>query len=384
MDLKTLLNWGSEIVVCLCGLVSFNAAWRGLQNEKCRIGTFVFWTILGLIFILGPYIPYALTGALLLVLGCLTATKQVQMGKFVPSEASFRKAQADKLGNKIFLPAITIGVVALALSMLKFSDKTPVISFPMLWGMIPAAVCVILAAVKGILARKLPSEEKKRAQRQAVQWAIAGGILVVITVILAQLKFKVAEGGVTFPSALAIGLASILAYLIGVAITRPKFAETRDDTARLLMTVGAASLLPQLLGALGSVFTEAGVGAVISSIMANVVPQGSVVLGVIVYVAGMVLFTMVMGNAFAAFSVITVGIGVPFVILQGGDPAIVGALGMTAGFCGTLMTPMAANFNIVPAAVLETKNKYTVIKAQLPMALVMIVVHVVLMLVLAF
>ena len=86
MDLKTLLNWGSEIVFCLCGLVSFNAAWRGLQNEKCRIGTFVFWTILGLIFILGPYIPYALTGALLLVLGCLTATKQVRMGKFVPSE----------------------------------------------------------------------------------------------------------------------------------------------------------------------------------------------------------------------------------------------------------------------------------------------------------
>lgn len=130
------------------------------------------------------------------------------MGKFVPSEASFRKAQADKLGNKIFLPAITIGVVALALSMLKFSDKTPVITFPLLLGLIPAAVFVILAAAKGIQARKLTPEEKKRAQRQAVQWAIAGGILAVITVILAQLKFKVAEGGVTFPSALAIGLAS--------------------------------------------------------------------------------------------------------------------------------------------------------------------------------
>ncbi len=129
MDLKTVLNWGSEIIFCLCGLVSFNAAWRGLQNEKCRIGTFAFWTILGLIFILGPYLPYALTGALLLVLGCLTAAKQVQMGKFVPSEAAFRKAQADKLGNKIFLPAITIGVVALVLSMLKFSGSSPVISF---------------------------------------------------------------------------------------------------------------------------------------------------------------------------------------------------------------------------------------------------------------
>ena len=369
MDLKTVLNWGSEIIFCLCGLVSFNAAWRALQNEKCRIGTFAFWTILGLIFILGPYLPYALTGALLLVLGCLTAAKQVQMGKFVPSEAAFRKAQADKLGNKIFLPAITIGVVALVLSMLKFSGSSPVISFPLVWGLIPAAVLTVWAGLKFVSAKKLEAQAARSAQRQAGQLAIAGLILAAVSAVLSQLQFTVAEGGVSFPSALAIGLASILAYLIGVVITRPKFADTRDDTARLLMTVGAASLLPQLLGALGSVFTEAGVGAVISGIM---------------YVAGMVLFTMVMGNAFAAFSVITVGIGVPFVILQGGDPAIVGALGMTAGFCGTLMTPMAANFNIVPAAVLETKDKYTVIKAQLPMALVMIAVHVILMLVLAF
>ena len=99
----------------------------------------------------------------------------------------------------------------------------------------------------------------------------------------------------------------------------------------------------------------------------------------------MVIFTMIMGNAFAAFTVITIGIGYPFVIAQGGNPAVIGALGMTAGYCGTLMTPMAANFNIVPCAVLETKDqKWAVIKAQLPMALIMIVIHVVLMLVLGF
>ena len=114
------------------------------------------------------------------------------------------------------------------------------------------------------------------------------------------------------------------------------------------------------------------------------VPQGSVVLGVIVYVAGMVLFTMVMGNAFAAFSVITVGIGVPFVILQGGDPAIVGALGMTAGFCGTLMTPMAANFNIVPAALLELPDKNAVIKAQIPTGILLLIVNVFLLYFLMF
>lgn len=30
---------------------------------------------------------------------------------------------------------------------------------------------------------------------------------------------------------------------------------------------------------------------------------------------------------------------------------------MLSGFCGTLMTPMAANFNIVPAALLELSDR---------------------------
>ena len=96
------------------------------------------------------------------------------------------------------------------------------------------------------------------------------------------------------------------------------------------MQVGAACLLPQLLGALGSVFSEAGVGEVISNMISSVVPKGNIVIGVIIYVFGMVIFTMIMGNAFAAFTVITAGIGVPFVIMQGGNPAVIGALGMTA------------------------------------------------------
>lgn len=92
----------------------------------------------------------------------------------------------------------------------------------------------------------------------------------------------------------------------------------------------------------------------------------------------------IMGNAFAAFTVITVGIGIPFVFAQGADPVIAGALAMTAGFCGTLLTPMAANFNIVPATLLETKTQYTVIKYQVPFALVLLVTHIVLMYFLAF
>ena len=58
---------------------------------------------------------------------------------------------------------------------------------------------------------------------------------------------------------------------------------------------------------------------------------------------------MIMGNAFAAFPVMAAAIGVPLLIqADGGNAAVVGAVGMLSGFCGTLMTPMAANFNIVP------------------------------------
>ncbi len=207
--------------------------------------------------------------------------------------------------------------------------------------------------------------------------------------ILSFVKYNVVKDGVATPTALngaiMTGVACVIALILAFVICRPKISDTKEDTSRLLMQVGAACLLPQLLGALGSVFSEAGVGDVISGMISSVVPQGNIVVGVIVYIFGMVIFTMIMGNAFAAFTVITAGIGVPFVISQGGNPAVIGVLGMTAGYCGTLMTPMAANFNIVPCAVLETKDpKWAVIKAQLPMALMMIVVHIILMLVLGF
>lgn len=52
---------------------------------------------------------------------------------------------------------------------------------------------------------------------------------------------------------------------------------------------------------------------------------------------------------------------------------------LTCGFCGTLLTPMAANFNIVPVAMLEMKDKYGVIKNQLPIALFMLIFQIVYM-----
>jgi uncharacterized membrane protein len=83
--------------------------------------------------------------------------------------------------------------------------------------------------------------------------------------------------------------------------------------------------------------------------------------------------------------VMAAAIAVPLLIgKHGGDPAIVCAIGMLAGFCGTLMTPMAANFNIVPAALLELKDRNAVIKAQIGTALPLLAVNIALIWWLAF
>jgi uncharacterized membrane protein len=123
----------------------------------------------------------------------------------------------------------------------------------------------------------------------------------------------------------------------------------------------------------------------VGSLMSGVIPDGSLFGAVLAYGLGMALFTMVMGNAFAAFPVMTAAIGLPLLIRHyGGDPAIVCAIGMLAGFCGTLMTPMAANFNIVPAALLDLKDRNAVVKAQVPTALPLLAVNIALMYFLAF
>jgi uncharacterized membrane protein len=88
---------------------------------------------------------------------------------------------------------------------------------------------------------------------------------------------------------------------------------------------------------------------------------------------------------FAAFPVMAAAIGVPLLMQQyGGSPAVIGAIGMLAGFCGTLMTPMAANFNLVPAALLELKDRNGVIKAQIGTALPLLVANILLIYFLAF
>jgi uncharacterized membrane protein len=148
------------------------------------------------------------------------------------------------------------------------------------------------------------------------------------------------------------------------------------DSERFLSLTGPLSMLPQLLACLGGVFSQAGVGEVVASLVEKVVPKGNVNLGIVVLAIAMALFTMIMGNAFAAITVMLVGIGGPFVLAYGANPVIIGVVALTCGYCGTLCTPMAANFNILPVAILNMKDRWGVIKKQVVVAVIMLVVQI--------
>ena len=273
----------------------------------CIVSIIPFYGNLSIIFIAGGAIPPVVVGALLLVIGVLTASKQVNIGNLKMPNVDFAEMQAKKLKNKIFLPSIVIAVGSLVIA-----------------------------------------------------------------------QFTSLSGTV------AIGIASVAAVITTFLVLKAKPKHLVEDSNRMVQSVGSTSILPQLLAALGTVFTAAGVGDVISSGISNFIPEGNILAGVIAYCVGMAVFTMIMGNAFAAFSVITVGIGLPFVFAQGANVAIAGALALTAGYCGTLLTPMAANFNVMPAALLETKDKNVVMKCQSLFAIILLVIHIALMYFLAF
>jgi uncharacterized membrane protein len=184
---------------------------------------------------------------------------------------------------------------------------------------------------------------------------------------------------------ISLAIATLVALTIGMTMLRPPPSAPITEARRLLDAVGWAAVLPQMLAALGALFAIAGVGDVIAGLAQRWIPLDNPVVVVTTYAVGMALFTMIMGNAFAAFPVMTAGIGLPLIVHKfGGDPTIMSAIGMLSGFCGTLMTPMAANFNIVPTALLELPDENAVIKVQIATALPLLAANIVLMNLLVF
>ena len=315
LKLSEIATWGmskvvAEIFFIIIGIVFILVGLKALADKQFTNSktSALFWFIVAFTFIAGPYVPKFITGLCVVLMALLTAVGKVgQSASDVPT-ATETRANADKLGNKIFIAPLVLALSA--------------------W---------IIATVW----KKLGANN-------------------------------------------AVGLSAMIALIVVFMVTGSKKEYAIKDGTRLMDNIGPVGLLPQVLAALGALFTAAGVGDVIAKGIEMVIPHNNRLIAVIVYCLAMAIFTAIMGNGFAAFSVITVGIGIPFLINQGANPLVVGAMGLTAGYCGTLMTPMAANFNIMPAALLETKNKYGIIKMQLPYAIAMLIAHIILMYICAF
>lgn len=192
--------------------------------------------------------------------------------------------------------------------------------------------------------------------------------------------FRIAGMDANRGALVGLGFGGIAGMLLGLKLTGGTFRTMMREGRRLNEAMGAVNILPQLLASLGVIFTAAGVGDLIAGGIQQIIPADNLFLLLVANCLGMALFTIVMGNSFAAFPVIATGVLVPLIIKPFGvNPAMAAIITLTAGSSGTLMTPMAANFNIVPAALLNMRDEYGVIRFQLPFALTIWSFHVLLL-----
>ncbi|MCZ4335688.1 DUF979 domain-containing protein [Aeromonas hydrophila] len=290
------------------------------SNPK-RWSSALFWGSYGALFLIGQHLPPALVGVVVVMMALLAGFGALGSGRHPALPERLRRLKAKRLGNGLFVPALAIPLLTVLLALTL--KEVSVLGRPLL-----------------------------------------------------------DSANVTL---LSLGIACVLALPLCLRMTGDTPAQSMTETCRLLEAMGWAVMLPQLLATLGLVFTEAGVGRAIADLSTHYLAVDNRVVAVTAYVFGMALFTMIMGNAFAAFPVITAGIGLPILVGQHhGDAAVMAAIGMFSGYCGTLITPMAANFNIVPAALLELPDKNAVIKVQWQTALPLLLVNILLLYFLMF
>ena len=289
--------------------------WRDRSNVR-RFNNTAFWGVYAITFLAGSHLPDLANGFLVIAMVLVASIRGLGQGKKESTTREEREESARRWGNKLFVPALAIPLVTVVGTIL----------------------------FKRITIYGTPVVDLKQ-----------------VTVI-------------------SLAIATVLALVLGMIMLRPPLLAPIKEARRLLDAVGWAAVLPQMLAALGALFAIAGVGNVVSGLAQRWIPLDNPFAVVTTYAIGMAVFTMIMGNAFAAFPVMTAGIGLPLIVHKfGGDPAVMAAIGMLAGFCGTLMTPMAANFNIVPTALLELPDEYAVIKVQIPTALMLLGANILLM-----
>jgi uncharacterized membrane protein len=281
-----------------------------------RWSTAVFWGLYAALYLVGEHMPPVGAGLMMVLMALIAGFGGVRAGSHTTLSGEARAASARRMGHWLFVPALVIPFVTI--------------------------LCSTLLKDVRIDAR-----------------------------------FVLDPKNLTLVS---LGCGAVVALAVAAWLTRSSPMQGVREARRLIDAIGWALVLPHMLAVLGLLFAEAGVGKAVAHVVTAYVNMDSRFVAVAVYCIGMALFTIVMGNGFAAFPVMAGGVGIPVLVHQyHANPALMAAIGMFSAYCGTLMTPMAANFNIVPAALLELPDRNAVIKAQVPTALPLLVANILLL-----
>lgn len=83
-----------EVMYCLIGLISMYVAFKNLKDKenKNSVGSFVFWFDLGVMFVLGKWLPALVDGILLIVLVLPPILKKVSPGNEPEPKEDWRKS----------------------------------------------------------------------------------------------------------------------------------------------------------------------------------------------------------------------------------------------------------------------------------------------------
>lgn len=310
-------------VYLLAGLMfaSFAAFSAFDRSNRKRAGNTLFWGLVAASFLFGDRLGDFGNGLIVVALALIAGAGFLGRGEPTTTSPEERVALAERFGGRLFIPALVL----------------------------PIVIALGVLVVKPLTLAGQPIMDPKQA------------------------------------TLVSLAFAAALSVAVALLLLRQPLASPFQEGRRLVDTVGWAVLLPQMLAALGVVFEHSGVGKAVGQVVTTYLPMDSKAAAVAVYCVGMAMFTAVMGNAFAAFPVLTAGVALPILVDRfGADPAVVASIGMLSGYCGTLVTPLAANFNLVPPALLEIPDRYAVIRAQIPTAIFMLIANTVLMYALAF
>ncbi|WP_348699392.1 DUF979 domain-containing protein [Duganella fentianensis] len=304
--------------IIIVGLLLLSAAVMALldrANPK-RYSSALFWALYAAIYLAGEQIPPAVTGLMMVLMALLAGFGGVALGRHTERTAEQRKDSAQRLGHRLLIPAL----------------------------LIPVTTMIGSTLLKDVQIGDALLLDPKN-----------------LTLV-------------------SLGCGSLLAVATACWLTRATPLQALRESRRLMDHLGWALVLPHMLAVLGLLFTEAGMGKAVAHVVTSYINLDFRLVAVAVYCIGMALFTIIMGNGFAAFPVIAGGVGIPVLVgVYHANPAVMAAIGMFSAYCGTLMTPMAANFNIVPAALLELPDKNAVIRAQIGTALPLLLANIALL-----